>query len=457
MRKIFIGMIGIIIVQVALAQSVSVENFQHKKHYFWQINNNLPLDKKNAIVLLKTEDKDFNFSTAKGVPLEKEDNDEGILLKVPDKTKYILISNSDMSEYAWRVPVKYLKKNNYYTAELNISDLTKEFKNSKQWVVFNVLPENSILTIDSVMHRINNGKLSLYLPIGIHSLTVESPFYESLNDSISLTDSIKLEKNLFLEPLYSYLTVESEDPSMEIFVDESLQGKGSVTIGRIREGNHRVSLLKNNRWVKDTTINIARSEKKSLKFPEILKSGYGSGSSEKFEQHPALDIYRERTILKKSPEKIISELKTKTDTIITAPVHFIVEDSLSRIFIDREFVGFGEWTGFLPQGFHLITTEKEGVESIAEYIEILDSSPRELGLVVPESSRGVLNIHGDVAGISVFIDERIVGETPIILKDVKAAEPLTLKFEKAGYKPTIQTVTPKRNDITVVFVNMEKN
>lgn len=442
--------------QVALAQNITVENFQHHKHYFWQINSNLPLDKKNAIVVLQTEDKDFNFSTSKGVPIETVETDEGFLLKVPDKTKYILITHPDMGDYTWRVPEKYLKKHNYYSAELVFSDLTKEYKNHNQWIVFNVSPENSILTMDSVMHRINNGIISLYLPVGPHTFTLESPFYESLSDSISLTDSVKIERNLYLKPLYSYLTVIVQDAGTEIFVDENFQGVDTVTVGRINEGKHRVSLLKNNHWVKDTLIDMARAEKKTLKFPENFKPGYVLATSESFNKHPSPDVYRELSSIKSNPDEMVKRLKTPGDSLITAPVRLIAEDSLSMIFIDREMVAHGEWEGSLPQGTHFITTEKDGIESVMEFVEINDSSPREINLAVPKSSKGKLNIHSNVVGAEIFIGKKFYGLTPLVLEDLNANETFCVTLHKEGYKDKKLNVTTRGNEIIEVLIELKK-
>lgn len=457
MKKLFSVIITFLFVQLGFAQNITVENFQHRKHYFWQFNSSLPLDKHNAVVMLNTENKDFKFQTVKGVQIDTEEYEEGIILKVPDKTKYIIISHPDFGDFTLRLPVKYLKKHNYYTADLVAGDITKEFKNRKQWIDLNISPENAILTMDSVMHRINNGKLSLYLPVGKHIFTLESPFYEALTDSIILSDSIKVAKEVRLQPLYSYLSVECDDPDAEIYVDEDLKGSGKVTVGRIGEGDHRVSLLKNNRWIKDTVINIERAEKKTVKFPINFKVGNISVISEKIKKNPASNIYVEVSGKKGDPGKLMEELKSQKESLILADIHLIAEDSLTKILIDREFVALGEWKGKLSKGYHLFNTEREGFESVAQYIEVKDNSPREIILATPKSKVGILNIHGNEEGISIIINEIKVGETPLLLKDIPADEQITINFQKEGFKEKSMVVTPRKNDITEVYVNLVKD
>lgn len=454
--RILIVIMTLMMTQVLFAQSVTVENFKHHKHYFWQINSSLPLEKNVAIVLLKTGIKGFEFKTANDNPIDFEEGDEGVILKAPDKTKYIIISHPEFGEYAWRVPVKNLKKHNYYSAELSATDLTKEFKNPNQWLVINTSPENAILTMDSTMHRIANGVISLYLPLGKHSFTLESPFYEALTDSVILTDSGRVEKKIFLQPLYSYLSVKTDDDKTEIYVDEELQGSCFINVGRLAEGNHRVSLLKNNQWVKDTIVTLERAEKKTLIFPENYSNGNTRVLSEKFEKNPVPNIYRKLSAIKKDPEKLLKELKNQGDSLIQAPVHLMAENPLSVIRIDREIVGIGEWEGTLEKGFHLISTEKDGIESISQYIEITDSEPREINLSVPQSSVGILNIHSNIDGVDIFFNDIKIGETPFVLKEIHAGEFHTLIFRKDGFREKRMQVRPEGNVVTEVYVEMKK-
>ena len=454
MKKFFSVIILAIIVQVTLAQNITVENFRHHKHYIWQIQSLLPLDKKNAVLLFKTELKGFQFKTSKGNPIDFEETDEGVILKLPHKTKYVVISHPETGDYVWRVPEKYLKKHNYYTADLLATDLTKEYKNQKQWLVLNISPENSVVTIDSVMHRVNNGKLELYLPVGVYNYTAESPFYEPMSDSVDLSDKEKIERYIYLEPAYSYLTVKSEDDHSDIYIDEQLVGKGEATIGRMSEGSHRISILKGNKWVKDTVINVAAAEKKIVFMP-INEMGYGTNVFNKFEKHPSPTVYRKQTFLEADPRDLIADLKNRKDTLNTALVHLIAEDSLSHIRIDREIVGQGEWSGYLTKGFHLIMTEKDGKESVAQYIDINDSSEREIKLVAPSSSLGMINIHSNISDVNVYLDGKQVGVTPCLIKNVKADEILTLVFKKEGYIEKKIEVRVKNNDIINIEVKLK--
>lgn len=455
MRFITVMMVYII-AQAVLAQNITVENFNHHKHYFWQINSSMPLDKNKAVVMFKTEIKGFEFKTSNGDPIDFEEGDDGILLKVPDRTKYIVISHPEFGDYAWRVPVKYLKKHNFYTADLSSIDLTKEFKNSNQWLVINTSPENAILTIDSTMHRISDGTISLYLPLGKHAFTLESPFYESMTDTLNLTENFRMEKQIMLQPMYSYLLVKTEDEKAEIYVDEQFQGSGFITTGRLGDGHHRVSLLKNNQWVKDTVVGLGRSEKKLLIFPENYSNGSVRVLSEKFEKNPAPNIYRELSLMKHDSQDLLYQLKSERASLNRAPVHFMTEDSLTRIIIDREFMGTGEWAGDLSFGFHIITTEKDGYESVSDHIEIIDDSPKEIKLPVPKSSVGKVNIKSNIPGAEIFEAEQFLGLTPSIIDNLKADELHHIKIKKNGYKKEEITVRPKGNSIIDIYIELKK-
>lgn len=453
MTRFIIALLSSLFVQILFAQNIAIENFRHHKRYFWQINSTLPVDKAKAVLVLKTNERGFEFKTPKNDNIETIESDEGIVLKIPDKTRYLIIRHPDFGSFDWRVPVKYLKKSNYYTADLITSDLTSEYNNPNQWLIFNISPENSILTVDSTMHKITNGTISLYMPLGKHTYKIESPFYKEISDSITLTDSVRVEKHVFLEPIYSYLSVTTDDPGVMIFVDDNYIGNKDITIGKISEGSHRLSILKNNLWLIDTIVNIENAEKKTLTL-NTPQSGYNSGiTNNDIPNYTNSSLKSE----KKDTQTFLNELRSLRDTLITAAeIRLTTEDSTTNIFVDREYVGTGEWVGQLAQGFHLITTEKDNLESVAQILHITDSTPQNIRLVVPESSVGMFNINGNVTGAEVFINEERVGIIPCVLKGLTAEKETTLLIKKDGFKTATITARPKRNGLTDVYVKLQK-
>lgn len=440
-------------------QNITVGDFQSINNPLWKKIlkiSPVEIDKSSALLEMSGETKGFTFSTPGGNNIETTEDDGKIILKIPDKTRYILISHPDYGEYTWRVPVKYLKKNHRYSARIVAQDLTKEFKNQNQWAIFNFSPENVIVSLDSTIYKISDGNLALYLPVGQHSLKVESPFYEEFNDSISLSDSIKLQTDIFLQPIYSYLTVRTNDQETEIYIDEKPRGREEVTLGRIGQGSHRISLLRNNDWITDTIVNVDRAEKKTIEFPFLNNKQQFVTNFETFDRNPTPNIYRELSRIPKDPLILINELKNKNDSLTYSEIHLTTEDSLALILVDREQVGRGEWTGVLEKGLHLITAEKDGYESVSQFIEIIDSSPKEYNIFAPRSGVGMVNIMCNVNGAEIIRENKIIGYTPSLLKDLESDVVLTLKIRKEGFKEKEIEVIPNGNSITEIFVELRK-
>jgi hypothetical protein len=82
--------------------------------------------------------------------------------------------------------------------------------------------------------------------------------------------------------------------------------------------------------------------------------------------------------------------------------------------------------------------------------------PQELSLPVPQTSRGMLNVHSNVVGAMVLLDGQPAGLTPCVLQDLDASRRYEVSLVMAGYKRTKTKVQPKRNDLVDVFVKLKK-
>lgn len=382
---------------ISQGQTVTVENFKHISNSFIKKIlhlSNLDTDKNNAIVDFKTSQKGFVFKNSNGQEIPVDENEGILTLKVPDKTRFIMISHPEIGDYTWRVPIKALKKKNRYQADLIAQDLTKVYKNPNQWLTFTIGPANSVLTVDSSVYLIRDGHKELYLPVGTHKFKVESPYFETRQDSVLLTAENRSEVYVMLQPL----------PSL---------------VEKLKKENSQIStpFFSDNR-----------------------------------------NLFQERTINRKSDELVFSSVKSGNDKDEILPeVHLIAEDSLTQIKINREYVGNREWTGKLSKGFYLITTEKDGLESLVQYLEINDTLPKEINLNIPTSSVGMVNVRCNVNGAEVFLNDKLAGQTPCIIKGLKVNEDITLLVRKDGYKSKSLIVRPKGNDIVDIDVNLKKS
>jgi hypothetical protein len=119
-------------------------------------------------------------------------------------------------------------------------------------------------------------------------------------------------------------------------------------------------------------------------------------------------------------------------------------------------VANGRWSGQLALGYHLVSTVKDSIESKPTELWIIDTTPQELNLAVPQTSKALINIHGNVTDADIFINNVRVGRTPLVIPSLTADKQYTVSLRKSGYKDASATVVPRGNELTEVNIKMKK-
>ena len=321
----------------------------------------------------------------------------------------------------------------------------KEYKLSKQWVVFQVIPENAILQVDSTVALVRDGTAQFELPLGKHGYHAEAPFYEELSDSVEVVDSAKLVVPVVLQSVYSYLTVKLPIAEGLIFIDSEPIGKGEATSGHLQPGDHHLIVMQEETCLADTVINMGVGEKKIL----ALKTS---------------DLRARPLMARAINPQPIEEVKdsTVTDSLaavpqdsLKAPVTITAPDAETQIWLNREPLAYGKWEGQLGIGFYSVSTVKEGLESKPIFLWVDDTLPKVVDLSLPKASYGVLNIHSNVVGATILINRVEVGVTPCILENLPATVACKIQLKKKGYRDAAITVMPVPNDMLNVEINMK--
>ena len=429
------------------AQKISIEQFKRVKKDLLN-QTPLPVDKKQATLDLMTGESGFTFKADGKIDIQATEGDGMVTLLAPHKTKFIVVKHPDYGQLTWKVPGKGLKKKKQYQANLLTDKPGKEYKLSKQWVVFKVMPENAILQVDSTMALLRNGIAQFNLPVGKHPYHVEAPFYEELSDTLELTDSVKLIIPVVLQSFYSYLTVRTSLPDGMIYVDGLPIGKGRATSGHLQAGDHHLLVMREDVCYYDSVFSIRTGEKKVV------------------ELTPA-DLWVRRVVAKRAITPGI-DLTTAKDTVkadtavaqvlakaAVAPVTITAPDDTTQILINREPMAFGKWEGQLEQGFYIVNTVKDGLELKPVYLWVDDTLPVILDLSAPMASYGLLNIHSNVVGATVLVNGVEVGITPCVVEKLPASKPCQIRLKSKGYKDAEATVEPIGNDMVDVELNMK--
>lgn len=431
------------------AQKINIEQFKRVKK---DLLNQTPLskDKKQATLDLLTDEKGFTFKADGKVEVQAEEGDGKLTVLTPHKTKFLVIKHPDYGQLTWKVPGKGLKKKKHYQANLLTDKPGKEYKLSKQWVVFKVIPENAIVQVDSTLSLIRNGMAQFNLPVGKHPYRVEAPFYEVLEDTLELADSAKLIVPVVLQSFYSYLTVRTPLADGTIYLDGQPIGKGRATSGHLQAGEHHLLVLRESVCYYDSLLTVRRGEKKVM---ELTMT----------DLQPKPSFTRRAISPGKELAAVQDTVATKADSVATqklavsglAPVTITAADDTTEIWINREPMAFGKWEGQLALGYYTIQTRKEGLESNPVFVWIDDTQPVMLDLSAPMASYGLLNIHSNVVGATIFINGVEVGQTPCVVENLPASKPCEVRLKNDGYKDATGTVTPIGNDMVDVELKMK--
>ena len=429
--------------------------------------NHVVTSKKEAILDLKTSEKGFSFM-ADGKQEVAAEEGEGILtLKTPDKTAFIVVKHADYGQLTWKVPQKKgLRRKKHYTATLQTFSPDKEYKLKEQWVIFEIQPQDAILTIDSTMTTIHGGRKQMYLPIGKHAWLAEAPFHQEEMDTVELTDEERKIVKIALQPIYSYLAVKTELEGCDIMVDGQWIGKTQGTSGHLREGSHRLIVMKDSLCYYDADFDIGWKEKKTI---ELTAADLHPVSTKKSLEWYYAQLARNsvktdsvKTDSLSADSSLHGDLQTPDSCLqsskaaIKAPVSIKAVDDFTSIWVNRELKGYGSWEGELEPGFYLVSTEKDGLESKSKPLWVYDATPVKLELLPPMGSYGMLNVQCNEIGANVYINDKLVGTTPCVIKDLPGDSRCEVRLEKAGFSRAVKTVKVVGNDLTYVKLELKK-
>lgn len=410
------------------AQQIKVADFVRLKQPLLHPRT-YTVDKQFALLDLYTQEKGFEFLIGKQ-PIPVQEGDGMVTLMLPDMTTFFTIKHPDYGQLAWKVLGSPLRRKKHYQAQLITDSPDKEFSVSHQWAVFHLQPSQAIVTIDSTMHRILSGQLQVLLPIGRHSIRVETPFYEELADTFVLLDTSRLDMHISLHPLYSYLEVTSEVPDAEIRLNGNPIGKGKARSGRISPGIHELALYHGTLCIYRSPVTLASGERRILSIGgEFAKNSNGDlpgiGTAAGHDAATSLIANDEQ------------------------PDSFYIQafDDSTEIWVNREMVGHGSWKEQLEPGVYAVSTRKDGLESRTQYVQVGGGSRQQVKMPTPYASYGWLSVSCNVVDAQVWLDGKLAGSTPCIIPNLHIRKKYLLRITKDGYKPYERIITIRGNDM----------
>lgn len=425
-----------------MAQRMHVEDFgRYKKPFLHKAS--FTTDKRQALLDFFTNEKGFQFFV-EDAPVAATEGEGMVTLALPHRTGSLIIKHPVYGQLAWKVPNGVLKKKKHYHAYLHTESLEKEFCQQKQWALISTVPERAIVYVDTVIHPLLDGNLSLYLPLGRHVCRIESPFYQTLNDTIELTDIVRFEKRYVLQPFYAYLTVETDWPDARICLDGDSLGLQRVETSRLMPGRYRLTVNQGDSLYYEQWLELANAERKVVDlhgielrpFPQLGQSIEMSG----FPDEVLADSMASDGLQEQSGQ--------------WADVHITAFDADTEIWLNRERVGQGEWRGNLAPGFYAVSSRKEGLDSRTDFFWVDAGKSVELNLISPLADYGLLNVSCDEVDATVFLNGLAIGSAPCVLRNLPVGRTYRVRLVK-GRKAAETLVRLRGNDIVNVKLKLK--
>ena len=447
------------------AQQISVQDYKRHHRNWWTriFGPHWPVDKQQATLDLATSEKGFTFKADGKTDIQAKEQDGKLTLLLPDQTQFIVIEHPDFGQKTWRVPEKKgVRKKHYYEATLQGGDPKKTYKMKWQWVVFNVSPRNAIIHVDSTIFRTRDGQVALRMDVGKHGYLVEAPFYEEQKDSFEVSDSMKVNMQIALQPAYSYLTVQTPWKRGEIYIDGQAVAMQEGTSFRLAPGDHRLSVFLGEACCYDEPFTIGRAEKKTITLAQhdfnIQPVGRPTPNPSRGEGGKNVTSFTSTPLpsgaagVGSFPSGGAGGRSAGGMLLADNPVTLQAADDSTEIWVDCEQVGIGKWQGTLSLGFHIVATKKDGMESVPAELWVAKDTPKLIDLSVPQTSSALVNIFSNVVGADIYINNVRVGKTPYVIQGLSATRSYDICLRKDSWPEAHATVRPRGNGLTDVNI-----
>ena len=127
-------------------------------------------------------------------------------------------------------------------------------------------------------------------------------------------------------------------------------------------------------------------------------------------------------------------------------------DADAEIWVNNEKKGTRTWTGQLGKGTYKIECKQANYQSTVTTQEINEN--KTITLPAPKPIYGSLNVESTPSFATVYIDGKLVGETPKFVKEILVGEH-KVKLTKEGYKDYLKTVTITKGERASVMASLE--
>ena len=296
-------------------------------------------------------------------------------------------------------------ENIYFRIEVNATTM------QPQYVVFNVVPSNAVVIINGKNYVPDtNGIVMLTLQNGSYNYEVLADEYHS-DKGTFVVNGAKIKMSVALKPAYGWLTIADNSvlSGASIYIDNKHIGTVPLSKSRVASGTHHIRVVKSLYHTLEESITIRDNEE--LKYAPALVADYATVT---FDAGSECDIY-----------------------------------------INNERKGASPWTGKVASGTYIIEARREGHRTTTLSQSITSTpSKQTYKLDAPTPILGTINVTSTPVLADIYIDGKLVGETPLMYNVVVGKHDVMIKAK--GYRTNKQSVTVAEGKTINLNISLQK-
>ena len=282
--------------------------------------------------------------------------------------------------------------NIHFKAELNAAT------SRPQYVVFQVEPKGAAIVIDDKSYAPDvDGIAMAVLHNGSHTYTISAKDYHNESGTFVVSGA-KVVKSITLRPAYGWLNVSGSGAlqGASIYVDGQLVGTAPLKSDRLASGTHTVRIVKS--LYKAFEENVTITDGKTLDYAPSLVADFATVS---------LNVGGE-----------------------------------CDIYVNNEKKGSGSWRGDLATGAYIFEARKAGhtTTSISKTISATPAT-QSYTLPAPKPIVGTLNVMSSPAMADVYVDGKLVGQTPLMVDVIIGKHEVSLRKGELGTEKQSVNIT----------------
>ena len=302
-------------------------------------------------------------------------------------------------------PIEVSAENIYFRIEVSAAT------SLPQYVVFKVAPYNAVVLVNGKNYVLDgDGVATLTLHNGSYNYQVLADEYYAQSGTFVVSGE-KVVMSVDLKPAYGWLSVSDSGvlKGASIYVDNKHIGKTPISKYKLASGEHSVMVVKEMYQTLNSTITIRDNE--TFNYTPTLSADFATVT---FDAGAECDIYVNDVLKGKSP-----------------------------------------WTGELATGAYIVEARKEGHRSTT-LSQSISATPAKQSykLDAPSPIMGSINVVSTPALAEVYVDGKLVGETPLMYNLLIGNHEITIKRE--GYVAIKQSVTIIESKVSDVIVELRK-